>query len=90
MRNRLLRLRLAYVTWPRPRVVLADTPRPDCPDCLGEGGWYDGQPADPDDAPYEVTCDCWGSRRTLFPVPRVLARRLRAARGDGWSDVAPF
>lgn len=75
MRNR-PRRRLAYVTWPRPRIVLTDTPRPDCPDCYGRGGYLVGSPGaeEPDDVP----CECWdpSDQRTVCPIPRPIARRL--------------
>ncbi len=32
-----VRLRITRTTWPRPALVLTDTPRPRCPDCQGRG-----------------------------------------------------
>ncbi|MFM9613888.1 hypothetical protein [Streptomyces niveiscabiei] len=90
MRNR-ARLRLAYTTWPRPRVVLADTPRPTCPDCYGDGGWDEGGPFE--DEPTPVTCGCWDpdDKRTVVVVPRWVARRFFGHRdGGGWSSEPPF
>ncbi|MFF4642220.1 hypothetical protein [Streptomyces sp. NPDC001389] len=34
----MLRLRIHRATWPRPALILTDTPSPACPDCQGEGG----------------------------------------------------
>ncbi len=100
-----MRVRLRWTTWPRPAVVLADTPRPSCPDCRGHGGW-DEPYGDPETGEYagehSITCTCWDPdrSRTLLPVPwplvrltRRLVRRLRPRRngwGDGFSDEPPF
>ncbi|MCX5394199.1 hypothetical protein [Streptomyces sp. NBC_00094] len=94
------RLRLAVADWPRRSLVLTDTPRPNCPECDGEGGWncdygdyetgeYAGTDWDP--------CHCWDEDRcwTLLPLPR---RRTAWAdpTADPWappgghSDEPPF
>ncbi|MGW8351061.1 hypothetical protein [Streptomyces wedmorensis] len=82
------RLRLTVATWPRRALILADTPRPDCRECSGEGGWnrdygdyetgeYAGTDWDP--------CPCWDedTRWTLLPLPRLPHRRT-------YNDEPPF
>ncbi|ROQ32397.1 hypothetical protein EDD98_1381 [Streptomyces sp. PanSC19] len=89
----MLRLRITVATWPRRALILADTPRPDCRECGGEGGWnrdygdyetgeYAGTEWDP--------CPCWDEDRrwTLLPLPRLPRRRTPAA--DPWGDEPPF
>jgi hypothetical protein len=91
------RLRIKVSDWPRRALVLTDTPRPDCADCGGEGGWeYDygdasGEYADTAWDP----CPCWNDTRhwVLLPLPRV--RRWTysdpwAANENGYSDEPPF
>ena len=70
----MLRLRIHRSDWPRPALILTDTPHPNCPDCLGEGGHaydygdhsgeYAGTEWDP--------CHCWAETRrwALLPLPR--------------------
>jgi hypothetical protein len=84
------RLRPAYVTWPRPALVLADTPRPGCADCGGRGGFQAGHPGA--EEPDEVACDCWDPTRSwlLLPVPRWLARRWLGYRAPEFSTESPF
>ncbi|MER5223082.1 hypothetical protein [Streptomyces flaveus] len=95
----MLRLRLELTNYPRRAVVLTDTPRPDCPDCDGIGGFeydygdhngeYAGTEWDP--------CVCWNeNRRWLLPLPR-LPRWLRRRRttpdpwaSNGYSNEPPF
>ena len=88
------RLRLRRITWPRRALVLGDTPRPDCADCGGEGGWnrdygdyetgeYAGTEWDP--------CRCWDEDRywVLLPLPRLPCRRVPHV--DPWAtDEPPF
>jgi hypothetical protein len=92
------RVRLRYTTSPRPAIVLTDTPRPGCPYCHGEGGWY--EPYAGEDGEYagetDVTCDCWTDyRRTLLRLPRALdaIRHRRASRHadhtDPWASSEP-
>lgn len=92
-----MRPRLTCTTWPRPAVVLTDTPRPRCPDCRGEGGHaydygdHNGEYAGTDWEP----CPCWDDTRrwTLLPLPRLrrLSARWRDPRGTGgYSDEPPF
>ncbi|MEU7020951.1 hypothetical protein ABZ990_09905 [Streptomyces sp. NPDC046203] len=74
-----MRPRIRRTDWPRPALILTDTPRPDCSDCRGEGGWnrdygdpmtgeYAGSDWDP--------CPCWDENRRwlLVPVPRLPRR----------------
>lgn len=85
-----LRIRIRYRAWPRPALVLTDTPRPGCPDCRGEGGWtadyadQDGEYGGTDD----VWCDCWQPNRAwlLLPLPRWWRRR----KAPTYSSEAPF
>ncbi|GGU24109.1 hypothetical protein GCM10010289_52100 [Streptomyces violascens] len=90
----MMRLRLQLIGWSRRTLILTDTPRPDCPDCAGDGaigcdyGDYDGEYAGTDWEP----CGCWTEwRRTLLPLPRLprLLRR-RGDHRDPWSDEPPF
>lgn len=95
------RIRPRYATWPRPALILADTPRPACPLCRGEGGW--DEPYADADGEYggetSIWCDCWTNwTRRLLPVPGWAARlidRTRRRAGSGWgsnsySDEPPF
>lgn len=50
------------------RIAITARPRPNCPHCHGEGGWWTGG------AFHEMEpCGCWSNRRTLrirfLPVP---------------------
>ena len=78
-----MRLRLRYTDWPVPAVALADTPRPGCCNCDGEGGY---QSAGLGEEPENEICDCWEPDRRwrLLPVPRWIARRWH-----GWAEP-PF
>ncbi|WP_431781572.1 hypothetical protein [Streptomyces chumphonensis] len=87
-----MRLRIRRITWPRRAIVLADTPRPDCRVCGGEGGnAYDY--GDPFTGEYAGTdwepCLCWHEDRrwVLIPLPR---RRPRSTSRGGYSDEPPF
>ncbi|WP_328895249.1 hypothetical protein [Streptomyces sp. NBC_00236] len=83
----MIRLRFQLTGWDRRTLVLTDTPRPDCPDCDGTGGFaydygdhtgeYAGTEWDP--------CPCWNEDRrwTLLTLPRRTAR-------DPWSNEPPF
>ncbi|MGW2721980.1 hypothetical protein [Streptomyces sp. NPDC001492] len=66
----MIRLRIERHNWPRPGLYrpglyLTDTPRPDCRDCDGEGGFeydygdHNGEYADTDWEP----CGCWNENR---------------------------
>ncbi|MFF3288479.1 hypothetical protein [Streptomyces sp. NPDC003023] len=92
------RLRIRQITWPRRALVLADTPRPDCTDCAGEGG-FEHDYGDYETGEYAGTdwepCGCWNENRqwTLFPLPRL--PRRRRPHPDPWgpgsySDEPPF
>ncbi|MFJ5787910.1 hypothetical protein [Streptomyces hydrogenans] len=60
----------------RYRLELTPQPRPGCPDCHGDGGWWAAGP-DPD----MEACGCWTDRRGLY-----LSLLPRPA---GW-DEPPF
>ncbi|MFE3601841.1 hypothetical protein [Streptomyces sp. NPDC059142] len=82
-----MRPRIRVTDWPRRALILTDTPRPNCPDCYGDGGIAQhygdetGEYVDTDWWP----CGCWNESRrwTLLPLPR------RTSRG-GYSDEPPF
>ncbi|WP_327226369.1 hypothetical protein OG229_23900 [Streptomyces platensis] len=79
----MLRLRIQRATWPRPALILTDTPRPDCPECAGYGG-IEREYGHPDTGEYAGShwdpCHCWNQDRRwlLMPLPR-LSRRHRCA-----------
>lgn len=83
----MFRLRLRITDWPRRALILTDTPRPDCPNCHGHGGWAhdcvspEGEYAGTDWWP----CDCWDDalRWLLLPLPH------RTPPG-GYSNEPPF
>jgi hypothetical protein len=64
------RRRLAVAVFPRPALVFADTPRPDCEACHGVGGWDAGD--------MDAVCPCWDPAREvrLVPLPLWLGRRM--------------
>ncbi|WP_449349609.1 hypothetical protein [Streptomyces shaanxiensis] len=82
----MFRLRIQVAHWPR-ALILTDTPRPDCRDCEGLGGFaYDygdhtGEYAGTDWEP----CECWNENRrwVLLPLPR---RPWWLRRRDGGRD----
>ncbi|MDF3288491.1 hypothetical protein [Streptomyces silvisoli] len=90
-RRNLPRLRVQRTIWPRPALVLTDTPRPDCRECHRQGG-TEHDYGDPETGEYAGWTH-W--RCVLLPLPR-LPRWLR--RGDGrdpwatggYSDEPPF
>ncbi|MET9056748.1 hypothetical protein ABZX99_02875 [Streptomyces antibioticus] len=83
----MIRLRIKVIDWPRRALALTDTPRPNCPNCRGEGGnahvsvdangEYDGTDWYP--------CDCWDENRRLILLP--LPRHTPPG---GYSDEPPF
>ncbi|WP_274914404.1 hypothetical protein [Streptomyces sp. WZ-12] len=89
----MLRLRFKVVGWTRRALALTDTPRPDCPDCQGDGGTahdygdHNGEYAGTEWEP----CTCWNENRrwVLLPLPR-LPRALRRTPPGGYSDEPPF
>ncbi|WP_274914342.1 hypothetical protein [Streptomyces sp. WZ-12] len=92
------RLRIQRATWPRPALILTDTPRPNCRDCEGDGGIahdygdHNGEYAGTDWEP----CHCWDQDRRwlLMPLPRPPWRRRGPGRDPwgtgGYSDEPPF
>ncbi|MEV6131949.1 hypothetical protein AB0M05_35050 [Streptomyces violaceusniger] len=52
----------------RHRIEITARPRPNCPHCHGEGGWWTGGAF-----PEMEACGCWSDRHTLrirlLPVP---------------------
>ncbi|WP_435057230.1 hypothetical protein [Streptomyces sp. bgisy060] len=91
------RLRIHRTTWPRPALILTDTPRPACLDCRGEGG-HNRDYGDHETGEYAGTewdpCPCWdeGRRWVLLPFLR-FPRRCRPhvdPWGGGYSDEPPF
>ncbi|MEW2397501.1 hypothetical protein [Streptomyces sp. NPDC046862] len=96
----MVRLRIQRATWPRPALILTDTPRPDCTECDGVGGiehdygdYETGEYAGTDWEP----CPCWTERRmVLLPLPRLprwMRRRHRVRdpwASHGYSNEPPF
>ncbi|WP_435866924.1 hypothetical protein [Streptomyces xanthochromogenes] len=91
------RLRIQRATWPRPALILTDSPRPGCPQCDGIGGtesfygdYETGEYAGSDWDP----CDCWREhwRWALLPLPRrPLWPRHTNPGPDPWAtDEPPF
>ncbi|MER6782713.1 MULTISPECIES: hypothetical protein [unclassified Streptomyces] len=93
------RLHIRQITWSRRALVLGDMPRPDCPDCQGEGG-HNHDYGDYDTGEYAGTewepCHCWNEDdyRVLLPLPRLPRRRTPHAdpwaTHSGYSDEPPF
>lgn len=96
----MIRLRIKVTHCPRRALILTDTPRPDCPDCQGQGGI--AHDYGDDDGEYAGThwepCPCWTQWAViLLPLPHRprWLRRRRAARDPwatpgGYSDEPPF
>jgi hypothetical protein len=95
-----MRLRIQRAALPRNALILTDTPRPDCPNCEGDGG-IEHDYGDYDTGEYAGTdwepCDCWTFWRCLLlplpNMPRWLARRRRTPDPwgpTGYSDEPPF
>nr|WP_233290218.1 hypothetical protein [Kitasatospora sp. MBT66] len=93
------RTRLRYTGWPEPHVRLCDTPRPNCPDCEGAGGWdedygdyYTGEYA----GTRAVLCGCWDSELLIaaWRIPHWIARRFfgwtQPGTAAGYSTEPPF
>ncbi|MFH8518245.1 hypothetical protein ACH4CE_24780 [Streptomyces gelaticus] len=93
-KRRAVRLRIQRSTWPRPTLVLTDTPRPNCPACGGEGGHHhdygdhEGEYAGTEWEP----CTCWDENCawTLVRLPH-RPRWLRRSRPavDPWASSEP-
>ncbi|MFH8371716.1 hypothetical protein [Streptomyces sp. NPDC018031] len=61
----------------RHRIEITAQPRPNCPHCHGDGGWWTGDPF-----PETEACGCWADRRQL-------GIRLLPVRHP-WPDEPPF
>ncbi|MER5197766.1 hypothetical protein ACWD3J_00490 [Streptomyces sp. NPDC002755] len=97
----MLRLRIWRTALPFNRLILTDTPRPDCRDCEGVGGiehdYGDYETGEWAGTEWEF-CGCWTSWAvTLLPLPRRprwLRRRRDVGRDPwgpgGYSDEPPF
>ena len=89
------RWRLRYLSWPRPRLVVRDTPSPHCPSCHGRGGWTEDYPDATGDygGTRDIPCGCVDDDliRTVLPLFR-LARWLPRwwLHRRGYSDQPPF
>jgi hypothetical protein len=85
------RLRLRYLDWPQPALVLVDTPRPGCTQCQGEGGHTEAY-GHPDTGEDFIPCGCWRP----YDEPRLTVRvplwvvRLRRRRPPCTSTEPPF
>ena len=88
----MLRLRIRYTAWPRPALELTDTPRPDCLDCEGAGGWNEPRtaPNGDFDGMEWIPCICWDPSKSWFllPIPRRINDALQARRAA--TVDAPF
>ncbi|WP_030417337.1 hypothetical protein [Streptomyces sp. NRRL S-1448] len=89
----MLRLRIQRATWPRPALILTDTPHPDCRYCEGDGGIeheYGHPETDEYDGSRWEPCICWNHERRwrLMPLPR-LPRRHRCT-PDCLCNEPPF
>ncbi|MFI9307901.1 hypothetical protein [Streptomyces triculaminicus] len=96
----MLRLRLKVIDWPRRALALTDTPRPDCPNCRGQGGTnhdygdHNGEYAGTEWGP----CPYWDWDRYLVLLPLLRRPRWTHPRDDdrapwgpaGTSDEPPF
>ncbi|MEV8126493.1 hypothetical protein AB0P07_20755 [Streptomyces sp. NPDC085944] len=84
----MFRLRIKVTHCPRRALALTDTPRPDCPDCLGEGGMarhYGDHTGEYAGTEWE-SCPCWTQWAViLLPLPRWPRRTP-----TGYSDEPPF
>ncbi|SOE69551.1 hypothetical protein SAMN05446589_3549 [Streptomyces sp. OV198] len=96
------RLRFQRIDWPRPALILTDTPRPDCRACEGDGG-FPHDYGDYETGEYAGTdwepCTCWHEHRrwVLLPLPRLprWPRRRHDTGRDPWatngySNEPPF
>ncbi|MFF4294812.1 hypothetical protein ACFY0N_14260 [Streptomyces vinaceus] len=90
-----MRPRIRRSTWPRPALVLTDSPDPACPDCRGEGG-HSHDYGDYETGEYAGTewepCHCWDETRrwTLLPIPRTPQWPRTGPAPDPWGDEPPF
>lgn len=88
-----MRPRIRRATWPRPALILTDTPNPACSDCAGEGG-HNHDYGDYETGEYAGTewepCHCWDETRrwTLLPLFRLPRRQHTSP--DPWGDEPPF
>ncbi|MFI9081170.1 hypothetical protein ACIGW8_32670 [Streptomyces sioyaensis] len=98
-RRLFLRLRIQRATWPRPALILTDTPDPACRYCEGIGG-TEHEYGHPETGEYDGSwweaCECWNQDRrwVLLPLPRLPRRWHRTGRdpwaASGFSDEPPF
>lgn len=86
-----MRPRIRYRTWPRPALIITDTPRPHCTYCQGHGGWLEDYADHTVDygGTNHIPCDCWQPYRawTLLRLPQLLPRRRARAT---YSTEPPF
>lgn len=76
-----MRLRIRFAAYPVPHLTIGDTPRPDCSNCRGKGGWsedYGNQHDGEYEGTHHFTCECWrpATTRRLVPLPRWAASRF--------------
>lgn len=92
----MLRLRIQRATWPRPALILTDTPRPDCPQCGGDGGIKEdyGDETGEYAGTHWYPCTCWNESRRwpLMPLPRrrLWPRHPDTVRDPWATDEPPF
>lgn len=95
------RIRFDRDRWPRPAVILTDTPHPHCPECFGAGGFeedYGHHETGEYEGTHSYPCPCWNENHhwTLLPLPRRLRRNRWSPDTDPWatpggySDEPPF
>ena len=87
--SRLPRLRLQLTGWAHRTLILAEAPRPNCPDCGGGDGGQEYDWGDGDTGEYAGTdwdpCPCWNEARRW-----VLLRLPRRTPPGGYSNEPPF
>ncbi|WP_327384446.1 MULTISPECIES: hypothetical protein [unclassified Streptomyces] len=85
-----MRPRIHRITWPRPALVLTDTPDPDCTVCRGEGG-QNCDYGDYETGEYAGTewepCHCWDETRRWVLIPLLRLPRRRRTSPDPWASA---